>query len=117
MSDLDLVLVHDGRRTKGESLTAMADRLWYPVWDSGLSLDHSVRSGRECRDIARQDLSAAVGLLDLSLVAGDEELVAGVRATVSHDWRSGARTRLPQFVESVPRAAPPARRAEPAGRA
>lgn len=101
LSDLDLVLVHDGRRTKGESLTEMADRLWYPVWDSGLSLDHSVRSGRECRDIARQDLSAAVGLLDLSLVAGDEELVAGVRATVSHDWRSGARTRLPQFVESV----------------
>ncbi|KRE38503.1 protein-PII uridylyltransferase [Janibacter sp. Soil728] len=101
LSDLDLVLVHDGRSTKGESLTEMADRLWYPIWDSGLSLDHSVRSSRECRDIARHDLSAAVGLLDLSLVAGDEELVAGVRATVAHDWRSGARTRLPQFVESV----------------
>lgn len=101
LSDLDLVLVHDGRRSKGESLTEMADRLWYPIWDSGLALDHSVRSATECREVAREDLSAAVGLLDLSWVAGDEELVAGVRATTSHDWRSGARTRLPEFVESV----------------
>ena len=101
LSDLDLVLVHDGRSIRADDLTAMADRLWYPIWDSGLALDHSVRSAAECRSVAREDLSAAVGLLDLSLVAGDEELVAGVRSTVSHDWRSGARTRLPQFVESV----------------
>lgn len=101
LSDLDLVLVHDGRSIRADDLTAMADRLWYPIWDSGLALDHSVRSAAECRSVAREDLSAAVGLLDLSLVTGDEELVAGVRSTVSHDWRSGARTRLPQFFESV----------------
>lgn len=101
LSDLDLVLVHDGRSIRPGDLTAMADRLWYPIWDSGLALDHSVRSSAECRAVARDDLSAAVGLLDLSLVVGDEELVAGVRSTVAHDWRSGARTRLPQFVETV----------------
>lgn len=101
LSDLDLVLVHDGRSIDSERLNAIAERLWYPIWDSGLALDHSVRSAAQCRAVAREDLSAAVGLLDLSLVAGDADLIAGVRATVSHDWRSGARTRLPQFAESV----------------
>jgi [protein-PII] uridylyltransferase len=37
-SDLDLVLVHEGAR----DLAALADRLWYPIWDSGVGLDHSV---------------------------------------------------------------------------
>ncbi|MGN7246648.1 [protein-PII] uridylyltransferase [Janibacter anophelis] len=101
LSDLDLVLVHDGRSTREAELTRLADRLWYPLWDSGIALDHSVRSAAECRSVAREDLTAAVGLLDLSFVAGDPDLVAGVRSTVAHDWRAGARVRLPQFVESV----------------
>lgn len=101
LSDLDLVLVHDGRSTPARRLTSMADGLWYPIWDCGISLDHSVRSSGQCRSVAGEDLSAAVGLLDISLVAGDEQLVASIRATVAHDWRSGARTRLPQFIESV----------------
>lgn len=100
LSDLDLVLVHDGRLAGGD-LTTMADRLWYPVWDSGLALDHAVRSTAECRSVARRDLTAAVGLLGISPVAGDEDLVAEVRASVARDWRSGARTRLPQFLEAV----------------
>ncbi|WP_435203448.1 [protein-PII] uridylyltransferase [Janibacter sp. GS2] len=101
LSDLDLVLVHDGRTVAAADLTEIADRLWYPVWDSGLALDHSVRSAAQCRAVAGEDVSAAVGLLDLSLVAGDPDLVAGVRSSVGQDWRSGARTRLPGFIESV----------------
>lgn len=101
LSDLDLVLVHDGRSIAEPRLTAMAERLWYPIWDSRLALDHAVRSAAQCRSIAREDLSAAVGLLDLSLVAGDAELVAGVRATVAHDWRAGTRTRPPEFIDAV----------------
>ena len=49
LSDLDLVLVHDGRSIRADDLTAMADRLWYPIWDSGLALDHSVRSAADRR--------------------------------------------------------------------
>ncbi|MGH9181514.1 MAG: hypothetical protein ACRDY5_07360, partial [Acidimicrobiales bacterium] len=39
-SDLDLVLVHRDRR----DMRAVAERLWYPIWDAGLGLDHSVRT-------------------------------------------------------------------------
>ena len=38
-SDLDVVLLHKGRK----DISAAADRIWYPVWDEGIALDHSVR--------------------------------------------------------------------------
>lgn len=101
LSDLDLVLLHDGRSHKAQEISVLADRLWYPVWDAGLRLDHSVRTAGECRSIAGDDLAAAVGLLDLRLVAGDADLVAGIRSTTAHDWRSAARKRLPQLVEAM----------------
>jgi [protein-PII] uridylyltransferase len=55
----------------------------------------------ECRSVAAGDLSAAVGLLDLELVAGDEQVVAAARSTLGHDWRANARRRLPELVESL----------------
>jgi [protein-PII] uridylyltransferase len=101
LSDFDLVLLHDGRSMSGKEVTALADRIWYPIWDCGAKLDHSVRTVGQCRSVAAGDLSAAVGLLDLELVAGDEQVVAAARSTVAHDWRANARRRLPQLVESL----------------
>ena len=107
LSDYDLVLVHSERSLPGKELTALADRIWYPIWDAGVRLDHSVRTVTQCRQVAAADLTAAVGLLDLTALAGDSELVAAARATVAHDWRGNARRRLPQLVDAV-RVPPPA---------
>ena len=101
LSDVDLVLLHDGRSVPAERLTALADRLWYPIWDAKVRLDHSVRTLAQCRAIASADLSAAVGLLDVAPLAGDRELVAAIRSTLAHDWRAQARKRLPQLVDSL----------------
>jgi [protein-PII] uridylyltransferase len=101
LSDVDLVLLHDGRSLGGHALTSAADRIWYPIWDAGVKLDHSVRTVNQCRQVASGDLSAAVGLLDLERVAGDESLVAAARSTVAHDWRANARKRLPQLLETL----------------
>ena len=101
LSDFDLVLLHDGRSLSDKDVIALADRIWYPIWDSAAKLDHSVRTVSQCRSVAAADLSAAVGLLDLELVAGDEQVVAAARSTVAHDWRANARRRLPQLVESL----------------
>jgi len=101
LSDFDLVLLHDGRSFSDKDVISLADRVWYPIWDSGVKLDHSVRTVGQCRSAAAADLSAAVGLLDLELVAGDEQVVAAARSTVAHDWRANARRRLPQLVESL----------------
>jgi [protein-PII] uridylyltransferase len=101
VSDLDLVLVHDGRGHDRELVSALADRLWYPMWDAGLRLDHSVRTPNQCRQVAASDLSAAIGLLDLRPVAGDHTLVVRARAALLGDWRNGIRRRLPALLESL----------------
>ncbi len=101
LSDYDLVLVHHPRGLAGKEVAAFADQLWYPIWDAGVRLDHSVRTVAECRAVATNDLSAAVGLLDLTHVAGDADVVGAARSTVAHDWRANARTRLPEMQESV----------------
>lgn len=101
LSDYDLVLLHDGRTLTDDEVTRLADRIWYPIWDAGVRLDHSVRTVNQCRSVAADDLTAAVGLLDITPVAGDAEVVAAARATVSHDWRANARKRLPQLTEAM----------------
>ncbi|GAA2732870.1 [protein-PII] uridylyltransferase [Pedococcus aerophilus] len=101
LSDVDLVLLHYGRSLSGEDLRGLADRIWYPVWDAGVRLDHSVRTVNQCRTVASGDLTAAVGLLDLQCVAGDAEVVTAARSTVSHDWRANARRRLPQLIDGL----------------
>jgi len=101
LSDFDLVLLHDGRSMSNKEIISLADRIWYPIWDGGAKLDHSVRTVGECRSVAAGDLSAAIGLLDLELVAGDEQVVAAARSTVGFDWRANARRRLPELVESL----------------
>ncbi len=100
-SDLDLVLLHDGRSLSPHQVSALADALWYPLWDAGLRLDHSVRTPAQCRDVAGSDLSAAMGLLDLRALAGDAGLVARTRAALLGDWRGGIRRRLPQLLENL----------------
>ncbi|MBO0892493.1 MAG: [protein-PII] uridylyltransferase, partial [Acidothermales bacterium] len=93
-SDLDLVLLHDGETLDHEELAALAERLWYPVWDAGVGLDHSVRTPAQCREIVETDVAATVGLLDLRLLAGDERLVEATKARLLSRWRFGVRTWL-----------------------
>ncbi|MFS2292903.1 MAG: [protein-PII] uridylyltransferase, partial [Actinomadura sp.] len=91
--DLDLVLLHRGCADVAE----IADRIWYPVWDSGLRLDHSVRTVHEARAVAREDMKAVLGLLSPRWIAGDAALVDELRSAVLADWRADAPARLPEL--------------------
>ncbi|WP_055599682.1 [protein-PII] uridylyltransferase [Streptomyces aureus] len=95
-SDLDLLLLHDGSADPA-AIAALADRIWYPVWDLGLALDHSVRTAAEARATAADDLKVHLGLLDARPLAGDHGLVAALRTTVLADWRNQAPRRLPEL--------------------
>ncbi|MGH3823416.1 MAG: [protein-PII] uridylyltransferase [Pseudonocardiaceae bacterium] len=96
-SDLDLVLVHDGKRDVAE----LADSLWYPLWDARIELDHSVRTVGQAVQVAATDLRAALGLLDARLIAGDEALFTAMDTAVRRAWRSGIRTRLEELADSA----------------
>jgi [protein-PII] uridylyltransferase len=96
-SDLDLMLLHDNK--SADVLERVADRLWYPLWDANVRLDHSVRTVSGALRIANTDMIAALGMLDARHVAGDpqlsEELIAGAR----RQWRSAIRSRMDELVE------------------
>ncbi|MEU9341838.1 [protein-PII] uridylyltransferase [Streptomyces sp. NPDC048278] len=96
-SDLDLLLLHDA--ADSGAVAAVADRLWYPVWDLGLALDHSVRTPAEARRTAGEDLKVQLGLLDARHIAGDLGLTSGLRTAILADWRNQAPKRLPELQE------------------
>ena len=93
-SDLDLMLLHD---REAEEIAPLAERLWRPIWDAGMRLDHSVRTVDEALAVAATDLKTALGLLDVRHVAGDGALVASLRERALERWRATARERLEQL--------------------
>ncbi|QPP06346.1 [protein-PII] uridylyltransferase [Streptomyces bathyalis] len=97
-SDLDLLLLHDGSAGPA-GIARIADRIWYPVWDLGIALDHSVRTPAEARATAKDDLKVQLGLLDARHVAGDATLTADMRTALLAQWRAQAPARLPELRE------------------
>ncbi len=99
-SDLDLLLLHPADADT-DAVTRAADRLWYPLWDNGFRLDHSVRNPAQARRLAAQDLRVVLGLLDARPLAGDAQLLTTLRESVLADWRAFARDRLPELHANV----------------
>jgi [protein-PII] uridylyltransferase len=95
-SDLDLLLVHD----RGRDVGPVADALWYPIWDAGIHVDHSVRTVHETVDLAKADLKTALGMLSARAIAGDERLAARAAARCRRQWASRPRTTLRRLREA-----------------
>ncbi|MDT0528747.1 [protein-PII] uridylyltransferase [Micromonospora sp. DSM 115977] len=93
--DLDLVLLHAGV----PGVEELAASLWYPVWDAGLRLDHSVRTVPEALSVAQDDVKVALGLLDARLLAGDTALADTLVRTAADHWRRTAVRQLPALRE------------------
>jgi [protein-PII] uridylyltransferase len=116
-SDLDLVLVHSAHERSAHERSAhersaherrgqpgiahIADKLWYPLWDAGIGLDHSVRTVGEAVQVAGQDLRVALGLLEARHLAGDASLTARLVDATRQAWRAGLRGRLDELVATT----------------
>lgn len=96
-SDLDLLLLYDPSREA--DACALAERLWYPLWDAGVKVDHSVRTIAETLEAAA-NLRTALSLLDARHVAGDASLTIALRTTLLTAWRRTARRRIPELEAS-----------------
>ena len=101
-SDLDLVLITaDHVALSTTQLNEFANKLWYPIWDSGLDLDHSVRTLSRCESVTDHDLPAAMGWLNVNPIAGDRHLIETTATAILERWRKAARKRLPELLESA----------------
>lgn len=92
-----MVLVSD----EGVDVTGVAGQVWYPIWDAGARLDHSVRTLPEMIAAADADLKVALGLLDVRHLAGDPNLTLRLRTTMLGHWRRHSRERLPELQAMV----------------
>jgi len=96
-SDFDLVLVHE----KDYKIDEIAEKLWYPIWDLGIKLDHSVRTSSQVRNVASMDLAVVLGWLDARTIVGNENLEKQISSLVLQDWRAFADKRLKELYEQV----------------
>jgi len=96
-SDLDLILVHN----KVRGIAQIADALWYPIWDAGLQVDHSVRTPRESASVMDTDLKSALSFLSARPVAGDVTLAKRVTDDARVKWAGRARISLERLRASL----------------
>ncbi|HEX4903060.1 MAG TPA: [protein-PII] uridylyltransferase [Acidimicrobiales bacterium] len=96
-SDLDVLLLHDGR----EDIKGVADAIWYPVWDDGVKLGHAVRTVKEALALAVEDLDSATSMLQARHLAGDASLTEDLRARVDQQWSKRADRYLALLADRV----------------
>ena len=96
-SDLDIMLIHDSAK----NIDDLASKIWYPIWDSGLKLGHSVCTVKQATELAKSELDAATALLSVRLLAGDESLANELSIEGVKTWKAGASNRLPQLMQRV----------------
>ncbi|MFT7610103.1 MAG: [protein-PII] uridylyltransferase [Candidatus Aldehydirespiratoraceae bacterium] len=96
-SDLDLLLIHNDSGHVAE----VAERIWYPIWDTGMKLGHAVRTIDEAIDLATDDLDTATSLLDIRFIGGDERLVNDLAKRSRDLWHDQADKMLLLIAENT----------------
>ena len=86
-SDLDVLLVHRGVK----DISDIASRMWYPVWDAGVKLGHSVRTPKETIQLCASDLDTATSLVTARVIAGNTALGEEVISATSDSWKKRGR--------------------------
>ena len=96
-SDVDVVLIHD----KDANYSEVADALWYPVWDRGLKLGHSVIDVDEVPSFVRNELEAATAFLGARLVLGEQSLVDQLVGNTHLVWQRHTQEILDKLARNV----------------
>lgn len=95
-SDLDLLLIHEPGFDP-----AQVEELWYPVWDAKMRLDYALRTPSECAEIISADSTAALALLDITHIRGNEALTEQTRRLVLETWRREVKRNFNALVDTA----------------
>lgn len=88
-SDVDLMLLH--APMDGKTMDEAAGAVFYPLWDTGLDLGHSVRTVGQCMEDAATDFFFQVALLDARRIDGSETLFDSLRKAFEENFVKGKR--------------------------
>jgi [protein-PII] uridylyltransferase len=79
-SDVDVMFYYSGK-TKNFA-EQISERMLYLLWDLGLDVGYSVRTAKDCLEMAERDITARTALLDSRFLVGDEALYREYESTV-----------------------------------
>lgn len=99
-SDIDVVLLHP-QRVSDDAVREVAERLWYPLWDSGLKVSPAAHTQKTLLALASDDLDTATSILGVRCLAGDAELVASLQTSALEQWRRKPYVWLERLLESA----------------
>ena len=77
-SDIDLLLLIDD--SLSDKPLGSISIFLTQLWDIGLEIGHSVRTLKECRELAEQDITIATNLLETRLLSGSPVLFQSLRS-------------------------------------
>jgi len=79
-SDIDIMFL--GTPEVASTLKIISERLLYLLWDMALDVGHSVRTLKDCLEVADQDITVRTALLDARYLVGSQTLFAEFEKTV-----------------------------------
>jgi [protein-PII] uridylyltransferase len=86
-SDIDVMLLYDPEVE--DSMPAVAESVFYPLWDAGMEVGHGVRTVEACLADAQKDFFFQVALLDARFVHGDDSLFSRLKHEFIHRFLQG----------------------------
>jgi len=92
-SDIDVYLLYEPKT----SVSALAESIWYPIWDEGIKLGHAVRTVRETLALASDDLDTATAILSARHIVGDPKLAEELAVKGDDLWRKRSKRWLDEM--------------------
>ncbi|WP_459682913.1 [protein-PII] uridylyltransferase family protein, partial [Vibrio comitans] len=88
LSDIDILIL--SKRTLKEEWIPKISEFVTLLWDLKLEVGHSVRSVKECLQVAREDLTVATNLQESRLICGSQDCFQSLRNEIDSDefWPS-----------------------------
>jgi len=95
-SDIDVMLLYEPEVE--DQVPAVAESVFYPLWDAGLEVGHGVRTIEACLADAIEDFFFQVALLDARFIHGDNSLFSRLKHEFIHRF---LKDRKKTFVEDM----------------
>lgn len=79
-SDVDIMFLYQGE--VGRTMHALVHFLLHLLWDVGFTVGHVVRTLKDCRKMAEEDLRSRTSMMEGRFLAGEPALFEGLRKAV-----------------------------------
>jgi [protein-PII] uridylyltransferase len=97
-SDVDLLFLHDSSQTP-EGVESMIETVLYPLWDNKLDVGHASRTIGQCREMAENDFTVLISLMESRFLTGDQDLFQSFMTEMRRDL--GSKKRRQSFFKEL----------------